>query len=179
MTYFKTVSYDIVKLFVTQFVMGIYGVVVTAALRNNAALSLTVGILSVILYFFLIYSQMWEMGGRDRIRTDAGRAEKDFFRPLMMGVFANIPNFVFVIAEIAVHFINNGIATNNVPHVVNSLLQSYYLGIINALGLQGNPFTFAVTAFISVFVIFSAYVFGYKGMLKPPLTGPKKKNQKR
>ncbi len=170
MTYFRSSGYEIVKLFVTQFVMGIYGIVVIMSVLKYGTVSLLVGIASVILYYFLIYTQMWDIGGKDRIRVDAGHDTRDFIKPVAMGVFANLPNFILATVEIVAYFVAPDSALYAIPHAATHFIQSFYIGITKYFGLLNNPFVYAITPLLSVFVIVFAYMFGYHGLYLTPIS---------
>lgn len=163
MSYFKSFGYETFKLFVTQFVMAIFGLSVMAALAGKSGFLLAASIAAVILYCFLIYSQMWEIGGKDRIRVDAGRSEKDFKKPLYMALLANAPNFILGLLEIIGYFANAA-SLQAAVHATGLFLQSYLLGIINYTGLKGNPFVLTLTPFFAVFITFLSYALGYNGI---------------
>lgn len=163
MSYFKSFGYETFKLFVTQFVMAIFGLSVMAALAGKSGFLLAASIAAVILYCFLIYSQMWEIGGKDRIRVDAGRSEKDFKKPLYMALLANAPNFILGLLEIIGYFANAA-SLQAAVHAAGLFLQSYLLGIINYTGLKGNPFVLTLTPFFAVFITFLSYALGYNGI---------------
>ncbi len=179
MTRFKSISYETVKLFVTQFVMGIYGFVVLISVLKNSTLALLVSAFSVLLYFFLVYSQMWELGGKDRIKVDAKRAERDFSKPLAMAIFANLPNLIFTVVESVAYFTNTDSAWYTVSHAATHLLQSYYTGVMRYFGLLNNPFVYCATTFLAILVIFGGYAAGYYGFFLTPISKKLREKQKR
>ncbi len=178
MTYFKSISYEVVKLLVTQFAMTIYGLVVLMTVTKWDTAFLIVGIFSVLLYFFLIYSQMWELGGGDRIRVDAGRQKKDFIKPLAMGIYANLPNLIFAVMEIVSYFAAPDSAVYTVSHAATHLMQSFYTGVTRSIGIMNNPFTYAVTPFITIFVILFGYILGYHNFYLLPISKKIRENRK-
>lgn len=180
MSFFKSSGYDALKLFLTQFALSIFGMVTVSATLNNSYLMLGAGVLGVLLYVLVVYDNMWNVGGSDRIKVDAKRAEKDFLKPVLIALTANIPNFVFSAVTLISYFI--GDKADGVYLISNAILrflQAFYMGffkniVINGVDLNQNPFTYTVTPFFSVFIIFITYVLGYKGIALLPA----KKNKK-
>lgn len=180
MSFFKSSGYDALKLFLTQFALSIFGMVTVSATLNNSYLMLGAGVLGVLLYVLVVYDNMWNVGGSDRIKVDAKRAEKDFSKPVLIALTANIPNFVFSAVTLISYFI--GEKASGVYLISNAILrflQAFYMGffkniVINGVDLNQNPFTYTVTPFFSVFIIFITYVLGYKGIALLPA----KKNKK-
>ncbi len=178
MTYFKSISYEVIKLIVTQIAMAIYGLVVLMTVTKWDTAFLAVGIFSALLYFFLIYSQMWELGGSDRIRVDAGRQKKDLAKPLVMGIYANLINLVFAVMELVSYFVAPDSAVYTLSHAVTHLIQSFFTGITRPLGIMNNPFTYAVTPFITIFIILLGYLFGYHNLYILPISKKIRENRK-
>ena len=78
--FFHDYSYNIVKMFVNQFAISIFGVSLTFATTSAHGesqgfdtLTVVVSILSVLFYLFLIYTLAWEIGAKDKISVDAGK----------------------------------------------------------------------------------------------------------
>lgn len=95
MKFWKSNSYDIVRLFVIQCGMSIFGSVLTLAI--NIAMEeflLPISIFSACFYLVIVYSVMWEIGSKDRIRVDAGRAPMQKLRGAVLMLSAQIPNFL-------------------------------------------------------------------------------------
>ena len=121
-------------------------------------------ILGIALYFYLVYTMMWTVGGKDRIRVDTGRMEKDPSKPLVMALIANIPNFVLsAVYPIALYLFpsNTVIAgTGFVCRIISMMLQGYYIGLAETY-FAVNPFTYLLTPFFAIGVTVAAYTLGY------------------
>ena len=104
MTFFKDNSYNIVRMMLYQFGMTILGAITAMAAQKHATLFLIVSIYASVFYIGLLYSTTWDLGGKDRIRADAGRIRGDRTAGLKMALFANIPNFL-VLLLVAVGFV--------------------------------------------------------------------------
>lgn len=92
--------YDIVRLYVNQIGIMIFstflytavGFVEEEPLGTN--LVTAVSVFAILFYFVLIYYVVWEQGAKDKIRIDGGRYDAPRAKGFLLGVFANVPNFV-------------------------------------------------------------------------------------
>ena len=172
MSFFKSDFYDSVKLFLAQFAMTVYGLVTSMATMNSPVLMVGSSILGVLLYIFIIYDFIWEIGGNDRIRRDVAHVKINYAKPIYMSLLANVPNFVFGIIVIIGHFIGEN-TLFTIANAILRMLQAMYLGIfksivINGTDLNQNPFTYTITPFISVFATFIMYILGTKNIAVLP-----------
>lgn len=187
MKIFKENSYDIVRLYVNQLGIMIFSMLLYTAVGSfenqalSSALSIFVSVFSICFYLVLIYYVMWELGAKDKIRIDGGRAEPCKSKGLVMGAFANIPNFA--IGIITVIFLSISIATGN--EVINSVFfvfnlimrfhASMYMGLITAIIPNGlstgaidyielliETILFTIIPVISILVTHLAYYLGSK-----------------
>ena len=101
MDFWKKHSYQIVRLFVIQIGIAIFGLVLSFAVmtafrnRSDWLPLLMVSIFSVLFYLFLLYSVAWEIGGKDRLKLDAVHTEFKGRTGIFLALFAEIPNFLF------------------------------------------------------------------------------------
>ena len=82
MTFFKKYSYIIVKLFLNQFAISLFGIGLAFASSyagNNGLLMLT-SIGSVIFYLFLEYAIIWEVGAKDGITATSRHTSRGLWR---------------------------------------------------------------------------------------------------
>ena len=187
MKIFKENSYDIVRLYVNQLGIMIFSMLLYTAVgsfenaRLSTALSIFVSIFSVCFYLVLIYYVMWEIGAKDKIRIDGGRAEPCKCKGLVMGLFANVPNLVlsiFTLLFLSIFLISGSNVISSIFLVFNLITRfhaSMYLGIISAVvptGLSAGKIDyiemlvetvlFVVIPMISVAVTHLAYHLGSK-----------------
>ncbi|MBQ8397633.1 MAG: hypothetical protein IJX53_05465 [Clostridia bacterium] len=97
--FWKGYSYNIVKMFINQFAIAMFGLTLAIATgkSGNAKLELICSIFAVLFYLFLIYTMTWDVGATDKVRVDAGRAKASPLRGLYMSLIANIPNFILAV----------------------------------------------------------------------------------
>ena len=102
-TIFKKYSFGMVKLFITQCVLGLFGFVLALTALQANSLSVTIGIiaLSIGFYLFLIYVTTWGFGSKDMPAIEAGRMKRSVSTGLIIGIGANIPNLLLAIIHSA------------------------------------------------------------------------------
>ena len=106
MRFFKENSYDVVRLYVNQFGITIFSLILyfSASIVADEAWRLTIYLLisvfSTLFFYALIYYTAWEFGGKDRIRIDAGRMEYNKFKGLYLGLLAGVPNLILSVFSI-------------------------------------------------------------------------------
>ena len=142
--FWRGYSYNIVKMFINQFAIALFGLTLAIATgkTENKTLQLVCSIFAVLFYLFLIYTMTWEVGASDKIRVDAGRAKAAPWRGLVMSLFANIPNFIlaalilgFTPFASAHEWAGNTVA---VSKFIALLLEGMYTGLLT-LDVAGNP----------------------------------------
>ena len=136
--------YDIVKLYVNQIGIMIFsaflytaiGFVEEEPLGTN--LLTAVSVFAILFYFVLIYYVVWELGAKDKIRIDGGRYDPPRAKGFLLGVFANVPNFIFSLLTILFLLIYNAGQTGvaDVLGVFDMIMRfhaSMYMGFIRGI----------------------------------------------
>ena len=106
MRFFKENSYDIVRLYINQFGMTVFSLILyfsSSIVGDNdwiLTLYLVVSVFSTLFLYVLFYYAAWEFGAKDRIRIDSGRMIYNKYKGLYLGLFAGVPNFVLAIISI-------------------------------------------------------------------------------
>lgn len=101
--YFKENLSSISKLFINHVGMTVFGLVVliTSSLLSskigNDVVFYIMGGLTVLMYFSLLYTAMWERGAKDKIKIDGGRMECGLFHGLYMYLIANALSIFFAL----------------------------------------------------------------------------------
>ena len=181
MKIFKENSYDIVRLYVNQLGIMIFSMLLYIAIGSFentdffSGLSIFVSLFSVCFYFVLIYYIMWELGAKDKIRIDGGRAEPCKSKGFVMGLFANIPNFVLGILStlfLTIALLTGNAAINRIFFIFNLFMRfhaSMYMGIItesipSSLSSEFliEAILFTVLPAISIVITHIAYQLGSK-----------------
>lgn len=188
MNFFKANSYDIVKIYITQFGIAIFSTMLYLSAGminadNTVAwwISLIVSIFATGFFFALLYCSAWEWGGKDKIRADGGKLVIDKAKALKMGLLGNIPNFVLTILAFVAFLVCSYDKTSFIGPVgaicsmIIRFTASMFQGIVqNSLSfLHGEgygEFTFFIfeavmffaLSLISVLVIHFGYIMGVK-----------------
>ena len=145
MGFWKRHSYQVVRLFVIQIGIAIFGLVLSIAVssafreRGDRIPLLMVSFFSVLFYLFLLYSVSWEMGGKERLRLDAVHEATQGGTGFLLSLLAEIPNFVFcILMLIGGTMIASGATVGGsrvfaVGYLPENFLRSMYVGIIRTL----------------------------------------------
>lgn len=170
--FFSKYSYGIVKMFVNQFAISLFGAGLVAALSsvNNRWLTIGISIFAIIFYLFLIYNMTWEIGAKDRISVDVGKKQYRPHTGLLMSLVANIPNFILAIVITVCYLNPTKPAFANVGFVssmISLLLEGMYTGLLTDITIGGKqlllhwwPYFVIITpALITSWV---AYYLGHK-----------------
>ena len=178
--FFHDYSYNIVKMFVNQFAISLFGFSLTLAttqiyVSKKATsgidvLTLLVSIFAVMFYLFLIYTLAWEIGAKDRISVDSGKKPYRPYLGLLLSLVANIPNLcaalIFAIAAIF-----NASSVMFIVRFIATIIQGMYFGIITALSLPiGGTYvqlnslwpTFFLITVPAMFTSWLGYLLGHK-----------------
>jgi len=174
-SFFRQYSYSIIKMFVNQFAISIFGIVLAMATlaANNNLLTWIVSIFSILFYLFLIYTMTWEIGAKDRISVDVGKMAYKPFTGLWMALVANIPNLLIALFyTIASPFLDTyrwAQNLNAVANLLSAILEGMYRGLLSVIVLptdQKQLFHFWWVYFLiiipAVVTSLAAYIAGFK-----------------
>lgn len=163
-------SYNIVKMFLTQFAIAIFGFVLAVASgkAQNPALRNVTSIFAILFYLFLLYTMTWEIGFHDKISVEKGTKP---YRPLtgaVLSVFANIINYLMAIFILLATLLPEG-AISKIGGICASaatVLEGMYTGILaNRIGgvpLNSMPWVWFVITLPATFTCAIAYLMGLK-----------------
>jgi len=136
--FFHKYGYSIIKMFVNQFAISLFGVTLamaTMASKNNT-LTVLVSIGSIIFYLFLLYIMTWDIGAKDRVSVDIGKKEYRPFTGFIMSLLANIPTFI-----LAILFILAKVTSSNtlgaVVDIARILTEGMFVGLMSAVKIGG------------------------------------------
>ena len=152
LAFLKEHSYNIVKMFIYQIAISLFGMSLALATGSKTAsaelvgyqpstLQIVTSIFSIAFYLFLVCYFMWELGTKDM--SHIHRAEKGFSRltGLYMALAASTVNFLVAV------FISLGNLLSHIPFfsnlgggaaVVGLLTQGMYMGILS-IRINENP----------------------------------------
>ena len=97
--FFKTRSYDMVRMFLNQFATSIFGLVLALAAgkAQNPTLRNITSVAAILFYLFLLYTMTWELGFKDKVSVENGRKKRAPLTGLWISLCANIPNLIFAV----------------------------------------------------------------------------------
>lgn len=155
------------KLILNQFGATFLGLMILlaafAATSQKEWLMLFASIFSTAFYLFLIYAVVWERGGQDRIKVDAGRKERKPLTGLWVSLIANIPNFIFgmsvVISEPFRDSTTWAQPMNTIGRALCLLWHSMYAGIASYFAPH-NPIIHILDIVPALVVTTGAYLLG-------------------
>ncbi len=189
--YYGKTSSLLSKLFIHQFGLTVFGVLLYSAAQvsGNQSLVVAFSVFSSLFYLFLLYVLMWETGASDKIRIDGGRMKNDVLKGLKVTLLANIPNYVFAaVSTLGYLFINRSVvdASGNfttpewainvyaISQTVGFYLNSMYAGIADGLGVATAPYWLFILTLPSLIVCGLGYWLGTRELFGLPSSGPKR-----
>ena len=171
--FFNRYSYGMVKMFVNQFAISLFGSVLAMAMAATGKdiLTLIVSLFAIVFYLYLIYAMTWEIGAKDKISVDVGKKEYKPFTGLFMALFANIPNFIIAIVyTVAYPLMNTAEGAGNmaaIARLASIVIQGMYLGTTSSISIGGTYmnhiwWTYFLIIVPSLVVSFVTYYLGHK-----------------
>lgn len=164
--FIKEHSYTIVKMIINQIGLTFFGLVLAFATSTNETLLLLTSLFSICFYLFLLYTMTWEIGAKEKIRIDAGRAVKKPYTGLLISLCANAINLLMgLVLCVTKLFIGIGDTTsfaftlNQIVNAVARFLEGMYLGVI-VLFSPYNPVIFLLIPLPAIAVCGFAYWVG-------------------
>ena len=171
--FFSNYSYGIIKMFVNQFAISIFGAVLSMATdaAGNKAFTIAVSGFSILFYLFLIYTMTWEIGAKDRIHVDMGKKEYTPHAGFLMSLVANTPNLIIALLfTLASPWMATATWAGNLAagaSVATVFIQGMYLGCLTTVQIAGvalnklwfSYFLIVVPALVTSWV---AYYLGHK-----------------
>lgn len=161
--FWKANSYNIVKCFLNQIAITMFGLMIAFATMRNETMLLVGSLFSIGFYLFLTYYMFWEIGGKDRIQEDSGRRKKTPVRGLVISLISYIPMILFALIMLITYpYTQTTEAAGNVYAVVNVLsrgLHAMYLGLIT-LYSPYNPIAWLLVCLPAPIVAQVGYMLG-------------------
>lgn len=159
------------KSLLNQFGAAFFGIMLFFAaysLKHIIWLPLLASVIAIVFYLYLIYENMWEIGGQDRIKFDGGRAAKTPWKGLLISLMANLPNIILAViinvSELLI-FSTTGFAgkINTIGRAIALLWEGMYMGVIKTYSPH-NPIIYILIIFPAIFVSALAYYLGFSNI---------------
>ena len=112
--FFSEHSYSMVKMFLNQFAIAIFGFVLVLASgkAQNIALRNITSVGAILFYLFLLYTMTWDIGFHDRIGVEHGTKSRNVWCGALISLCANVPNFIFAIFVMLASVFNSPTLSN-------------------------------------------------------------------
>ncbi len=133
MKFIKEHSYDIFKLIINQLGIMILGLVLSFASSSHSALLLMVSIFAVGFYMVLVYTMLWDMGSKNKVRIEYNRIPDDKLLGFKLSSIAAIPNVIIAILITVGYFIRSSSTLYGVGILIGGFYEAMYIGIIKFL----------------------------------------------
>ena len=169
--FFHKYGYSIVKMFLYQFAISLFGITLamaTISTKNNT-LTIIVSICATIFYLFLLYVMVWDIGARDKISVDVGKKEYKPFTGITLGVFANVPNLIVAVLfalEAIFAALGVGFAAylGTFTILYRTIFMGMYVGLIVGLDIGTFWWIYFLLPVPSIITAGVAYFFGHKNL---------------
>lgn len=168
--FFSRHSYDMVKMFLNQFAIAVFGFSLTLAAvkADNAVLRNVTGVCAVLFYLFLLYTMTWDIGYKDKISVETGKRKRNLFTGALISLCANVPNFVFAVFIMLASLLNTE-ALSNIGGICSSLalfLEGMYTGLlVNHVGgapLNSYWFVYFLLPLPAILICWLSYNMGLR-----------------
>ena len=184
MTFFKKYSYIIIKLFLNQFAISLFGIGLAFACSYaaNDKLLLITSIFSVVFYLFLQYAIMWEVGAKDGITATSRKTSRGLWRGFVLGICANAINIVASLMIFSKVLTGAENQVSAIGQFIAMVVQGMYQGILSlrvgANQLNDFWWVYFLIMIPAILVSGLAYIIGNYGWHATNILIPKNKDVK-
>ena len=171
--FFKRYSYESVRLFINQVVIGLFGMVLAlaAGMAENETLRVITGVFSVVFFLFMQFASAWRIGAEDKMSVDLGKKRLDLLVPVKVWLLANSLNLLLALLMALGMWFPDGAFISSVAGgatVIKLVIEGMYTGLL-ASHVGGAPlnsywFVHFLTVLPALPAIFAAYVCGAKNI---------------
>ena len=170
--FFSDHSYDMVKMFLNQFAIGLFGftLYLVSGQAKSVALRNVTSVGAILFYLFLLYTMTWEIGYRDKVSVEHGKKKRNLGKGALISLCANIPNLIFAIFISLAMFLDVP-AISSIGGVCGFLapvLEGMYTGLlINQVGgamLNTYWWSYFLLPLPAILTCGVAYVMGIKDL---------------
>ena len=164
---------EIAKLLVTHAALAVFSIMCTSPLLvlntegNETSVNtiiLIVTALVFIFYYYLIRSQLWTLGAKNKISADGGRMVLNPRAGLYMGLIASIPSFILNIVNIIAYFYKDYEFFRGIYGVSNLLEVLWDAPALGLIIVTGSPFSYITVSVLPALFAGIAYYCGTKNI---------------
>ncbi len=162
---------EIGKLLTTRLALAVFSIVCISPLlvmdtQNNESTVKTILLLASFavfaFYYFLIHSQLWNVGAKNKISADGGRMKLNPLAGLYMGLLASAPSFVLNILNIFTSFYKDYAGYKSL-HQVTAVLELFWdAPAIGLFYVTETPVAYIAASVLPALFAGLAYFLGTK-----------------
>ena len=168
--FFKTNSYNMVKMFLHQFGTAVFGftLALAAGYAKNATLRNVTSALAILFYLFLLYTMTWEIGYKDKVSVENGSQKRNVWKGSLISLGANIPNFLFAVfimlaSFLEIDFVSSlGALSSGAALILEGMFTGLLANQINGVALNSMWWVYFLLPIPSIIVCGIAYNMGLK-----------------
>ncbi len=162
---------EVGKLYTTRLALAVFSIVCISPLMvldvegNESSINTILLLASIAVfafYYFLIHSQLWTVGAKNKISADGGRMKLNPLAGLYIGLFSAIPGAILNIVYIATWFYKDYAGYKSVNQIA-AIIE--FLWDAPALGLRfvfDTPFAYLASTLLPVLFAALSYYLGTK-----------------
>lgn len=163
---------EIGKLLVTHAALAVFSIMCTSPLlvidtsNNKSSVNTIILIVTAfvfIFYYYLVRSQLWVLGAKNKISADGGRLVLNPLAGLYMGLLASVPSFLLNIVNIFAYFYKDYAFFRRIYGVSNLLEVLWDAPALGLIIVTGSPFSYIVVSVLPALFAGIAYYCGVKG----------------
>ena len=182
--FFKKYSYTMIKLFVNQFAIALFGLgmAFVSAYADNLKLRVATSIGAIIFYLFLLYAHMWEIGAKDGISAQARDTSRGLWRGFAIGACANVLNILLALTITVTSLAKVAGGLGQAATAAALMLEGMYFGVLSVpvgeVVLSQHAWSYFLITLPAILVCGIAYILGSYNLHATNILIPKNKDVK-
>ena len=128
--FFKKNGYSILKLFLIQIGMTVFGLMLAMATASNLSIMIVSCVAAVLLYMYLLYGQIWEIGAKDQILMQHQGKKPTPMKGFLISLCANALNILLALLIV--------ISFYNIPRLASGEITPTQLSSGNLTGVSSS-----------------------------------------
>lgn len=154
------------KIIINHIAMAIFGIIVIIATGKIPVLQHVAGIVAILMYMFLLYMIMWELGAKHHVRVDNGE-KKDKLLGLKISLVANSVFILISTVEFVLYFFTTANMESAVYNIwthltiIMQFIYGMYLSISSLI--LDFPATHILLALPAIICCTLSYIAGVSG----------------
>ena len=169
--FWQRYSGEIVKLLITHAALAVFSIMCTSPLLvldmkgNESSVYTIILIVTAFVfafYYYLIRSQLWKLGAKNKISADGGRMKLNPLAGLYMGLLASVPSFLLNIVNIFAYFYKDYEFWRSIYGVSNLIEVLWDAPALGLIIVTGSPFAYITVSVLPALFAGIAYYCGAK-----------------